>query len=337
MSFWTGRQVFVTGATGFVGAHIVRSLVQEGASVVCLQRDGVGTSALDFFDLRRFVTIVSGKLEDFALMLRILSQYEVESVFHLAAQALVGSARHSALSTFESNIRGTYTLLEACRQNPTVRRIVVASSDKAYGTHAQLPYTEDHPLSGLFPYDASKACTDILARTYAHSYDLPVAVTRCANIYGPGDINVSRIIPGTILSVLQDQAPVVRSDGTPIRDFVFVDDVVRAYMLLAEEIEKTSGEAFNFGSGSPVQILDLVNRIIRLAKKDGLLTPVVMLQTKIAGEIDAQYLSGHKTEAHLNWKAEVSLEEGLQRTIDWYRKHANDFGLTSVNSLAAGN
>ncbi|MDQ2856851.1 MAG: GDP-mannose 4,6-dehydratase [Acidobacteriota bacterium] len=321
MSLWTDRQVFVTGATGFVGAHIVKGLVERGAHVVCLQRDEVNTNALDLFDLRRLVTVVSGKVEDFELMLRVLSEYRIESIFHLAAQALVGSTRHSALSTFESNIRGTYTLLEACRQNATVKSIVVASSDKAYGTSPKLPYNEDDPLSGLFPYDASKACTDIVARSYAHSYELPVAVTRCANIFGPGDMNLSRVIPGTVLAVLRDQTPVVRSDGTPYRDFIYVDDVVRAYLALAEQIESARGEAFNFGSGSPVQILDLVNRIIKLAGKEGSISPQVMLQKKIAGEIDAQYLSSQKAETRLGWKAEVTLDDGLQRTIDWYRSY----------------
>jgi len=321
MALWTDRQVFVTGATGFVGAHIVKGLVQSGAQVVCLQRDGINTNALDLFDLRRFVTIVSGKVEDFELMLRILSEYRIETVFHLAAQALVGATKHSALSTFDSNIRGTYTLLEACRQNPAVKSIVVASSDKAYGTSPRLPYAEEDPLSGLFPYDASKACTDIVARSYAHSYDLPVAVTRCANIYGPGDMNLSRIIPGTILSALRDEAPVVRSDGTPYRDFIFVDDVVRAYLLLAEQIDNVRGEAFNFGSGSPVQIFDLVNRIIRLAGKEDSITPLIMLQKKIAGESDKQYLSSEKAETRLGWNAEVSLEDGLERTIEWYRSY----------------
>ena len=321
MSLWTDRPVFVTGATGFVGANIVEGLVERGAQVVCLQRDEVNINALDLFDLRRLVTVICGKVEDFDLMLSVLSEYRIESIFHLAAQALVGSTKHSALSTFESNIRGTYTLLEACRQNATVKSIVVASSDKAYGTSPKLPYGEDDPLSGLFPYDASKACTDIVARSYAHSYELPVAVTRCANIYGPGDMNLSRVIPGTVLAALRDQAPVVRSDGTPYRDFIYVDDVVRAYLLLAEQIESVRGEAFNFGSGSPVQILDLVHRIIRLAGKEGSITPLVMLQKKIAGEIDAQYLSSQKAETRLGWKAEVTLDEGLQRTIDWYRSY----------------
>jgi len=324
MSFWADRNVFVTGATGFVGAHVARGLVEQGARVVCLQRDAVRANSLDFFDLRRRVTIISGAVEDFALMERVLNEYEVEAVFHLAAQALVGAANRSPLSTFESNVRGTYSLLEACRQSRTVGRVVVASSDKAYGTHEHLPYTEDYPLLGLFPYDASKVCADVLARSYAHAYGLSVAVTRFANVYGPGDMNLSRIIPGTIVSVLRDEAPVIRSDGTPVREFVYADDVARGYLMLAEKITEARGEAFNFGTGEPVQMLDLVNRIIRLAGQEGRLLPRVMLQTKIEREIDAQYLSSEKAEARLGWRAEVSLDEGLRRTIEWYRAHLDE-------------
>jgi CDP-glucose 4,6-dehydratase len=318
-SFWNNRTAFVTGATGFVGAHVARLLVEQGARVVCLQRDTVRANSLDLFDLRRRVTVIQGSIEDFALMERVLNEYEIEAVFHLAAQAIVGAANRSPLSTFEANIRGTYFLLEACRTVSTVRRVVVASSDKAYGSHEHLPYTEDDALLGLFPYDASKACTDILARSFAHTYRTPVAVSRFANIYGPGDLNLSRIIPGTILSVLRDEAPVIRSDGTPVREFVYVDDVARGYLWLAEKIEDVLGEAFNFGAGDPVQMLDLVRRIIRLAGKP--LEPRVMLQQKIEREIDAQYLSAEKAAARLGWRAEVGLEEGLRRTIEWYRVH----------------
>ncbi|HWQ32415.1 MAG TPA: NAD-dependent epimerase/dehydratase family protein [Blastocatellia bacterium] len=324
MSFWKNRNAFVTGATGFIGAHIARALLDEGARVVCLERDAVRSGSLDLFDLRRRVTVVSGALEDFALMERILNEYEIEAVFHLAAQAIVGAANRSPLSTFEANIRGTWSLLEACRQTGTVARVVVASSDKAYGTHEQLPYTEDYPLNGLFPYDASKVCTDVLARSYAHTYQLPVTVTRFANVYGPGDLNLSRIIPGTIVSVLRDEAPIIRSDGTPVREFVYVDDVARGYLLLAERIEAARGEAFNFGTNHPVQMLELARRIIELAGKAGKLEPKVMLKTKIAGEIDAQYLSAEKVGARLGWRAEISLDEGLKRTIEWYRNHLNE-------------
>jgi len=323
MSDWTNRRAFVTGATGFVGAHVARLLVEQGASVVCLQRDAVRPGTLDLFDLRRRVTVIAGEVEDYALLERVLNEYDVEAVFHLAAQALVLAANRSPLSTFETNVRGTYMLLEACRRSQTVRRVVVASSDKAYGTHERLPYTEDDPLLGLFPYDASKACADILARCYAHAYGLPVAVTRFANVYGPGDLNLSRVIPGAIVAVLRGEAPVIRSDGTPVREFVYVDDVARGYLRLAEQIEEARGEAFNFGTGEPAQMLDLVRRIIRLAGKEGL-EPRVMLQGKIAGEIDAQYLSAEKVREAVGWRAEVGLDEGLRRTIEWYRAHLND-------------
>lgn len=321
MSFWQNRNAFVTGATGFVGAHIARALVQQGARVVCLQRDAVRANSLDLFGLRHQVTVIQGAVEDFALMERILNEYEIEAVFHLAAQAIVGAASRSPLSTFEANIRGTYFLLEACRQTKSVTRVVVASSDKAYGTHEKLPYSEAYELRGLFPYDASKVCTDVLARSYAHSYNLPVAVTRFANIYGPGDMNLSRIIPGTIVSVLRDEAPIIRSDGTPVREFVYVDDVACGYLLVAEKIEQARGEAFNFGTNNPVQMLTLVRQIIELAGKADRLEPQIMLQNKIAGEIDAQYLSADKAAARLNWQAEISLAAGLHSTIAWYREH----------------
>ena len=319
--FWKNRTAFVTGATGFVGAHIVRFLIEEGAKVVCLQRDAVRPNSLDIFDLRRRVTVIQGAVEDFALMLRILNEYDVDAVFHLAAQALVGAANRSPMSTFESNIRGTYCLLEACRQTETVKRVVVASSDKAYGSHARLPYQEDFALKGLFPYDVSKTCTDLIAQSFAHTYQLPVAVTRSANIYGAGDLNLSRIIPGTIVSVLQNERPIIRSDGTPVRDFIFADDIARAYLLLAEKIEEARGEAFNFGSGEPIQMLDLVKQIVRLMGKENELAPEVLLQTKIEREIDAQYLCSEKVFREFGWMPKVDLTEGLSRTIEWYRAH----------------
>ena len=320
-SFWKNRTALVTGATGFIGAHVARLLVEQGARVVCLQRDAVRANALDLFDLRRRVTVINGQLEDYALLERILNEYEIEAVFHLAAQAIVGAANRSPLSTFETNIRGTYFLLEACRVSPLIKRVVVASSDKAYGSHDTLPYQEDYPLLGLFPYDASKVCTDVLTRSFAHSYALPAAITRFANVYGPGDMNLSRIIPGTILSVLRNEAPIIRSDGTPLREFVYVDDVARGYLMLAEQIETARGEAFNFGAGEPVQMLALVKRIIELAGKAGELEPHVMLKQKIEREIDAQYLSAEKALSRLGWQAAVDLDQGLQQTLDWYRQH----------------
>lgn len=319
MNFWNNRTAFVTGATGFVGAHIAKALIEKGARVVCLQRDNVRANSLDIFNLASKVTVINGALEDFSLMQRVLNEYEIEAVFHLAAQALVGAANRSPFSTFESNIRGTYSLLEACRITPTVKRVVVASSDKAYGSHKELPYTEDYPLHGLFSYDASKVCTDVISRSFSHTYNLPVTVTRFANIYGPGDLNLSRIIPGTIMSVLKNERPIIRSDGTPKRDFVYVDDVADAYLMLAEKIEDIKGEAFNFGTNEPVQMLELAKRIILLAGKEGELEPHVMLQTKIEREIDEQYLAAEKAKNVLGWTPKVDLDEGLKQTIDWYR------------------
>ena len=320
-SFWNNRTAFVTGATGFVGAHIVRHLLGSGAKVVCLQRDAICENSLDIFNLRNKVTVINGTIEDFPLMERILNEYEIEAVFHLAAQALVGAANRSPLSTFETNIRGTYLLLEACRLNQTVKRVVVASSDKAYGSHTKLPYLEDFPLQGLFPYDVSKTCTDLISQSFAHSYQLPVTISRSANIYGGGDLNLSRIIPGTIISVLKNENPIIRSDGTPIREFIHVEDVAKGYLLLAEMIDETKGHAFNFGSNEPLQMLDLVNKIVELMGKKVELPPKIMLQTKIQREIDAQYLSAEKIQTKLGWKAVIDLETGLQQTIDWYSEY----------------
>lgn len=319
--FWNNRTAFVTGATGFVGAHVVRQLVEKGAKVVCLQRDNIRLNSLDIFNLRNKITVINGSVEDFVLMERILNEYEIDAVFHLAAQALVGAANRSPLSTFETNIRGTYLLLEACRQNETVKRVVVASSDKAYGSHDKLPYQEDFPLQGRFPYDVSKTCTDLISQSFAQSYDLPVSVTRSANIYGEGDLNLSRIIPGTIISILKGESPIIRSDGSPIREFIHVDDIAKGYLLLAEKITDAKGEAFNFGTNEPVQMLDLVNKILQLMGKGEELPPQIMLKTKIEREIDAQYLSAEKVMKKFGWKAEVSLDEGLKRTIEWYQKH----------------
>lgn len=318
MTFWKDRTAFVTGASGFVGANLVAELVGRGSKVICLQRDETQTNSLDLLHLRDKVTVIRGSVDDLPLMSRILNEYEIDSVFHLAAQALVGAANRSPVSTFESNIRGTYLLLEACRLSSTVKRVVVASSDKAYGSHADLPYSEEFKLNAVFPYDVSKACTDLISQSYANTFDLPVAVTRSANIYGPADANLSRIIPGTILSVIRGENPIIRSDGSPIRDFIFTTDIVGGYLLLAENIENAAGEAFNFGSGDPVSMLDLVNSIVRLMGRSADLFPNILLKTKIANEIDAQYLASDKVNKRFGWKPLVDLESGLKMTIDWY-------------------
>jgi len=318
MAFWKDRTAFVTGASGFVGANLVAELVGRGSEVVCLQRDETHPNSLDMLHLRDKVTVVRGSVEDLPLMARILNEYDIDSVFHLAAQALVGAANRSPVSTFESNIRGTYLLLEACRLSSTVKRIVVASSDKAYGSHSELPYSEDFKLKSVFPYDVSKACTDLISQSFAHTFGLPVAVTRSANIYGPADANLSRIIPGTILSVLRGEKPIIRSDGTPVRDFIYATDIVGGYLLLAENIEKAAGEAFNFGSAEPVSILDLATSIVRLMGSGEDLSPEILLKTKIANEIDSQYLASDKVKSRFGWKPEIDLDTGLRMTIDWY-------------------
>lgn len=320
-SFWKGRTSFVTGATGFVGANLVAELVAQGAKVVCLQRDETEPNSLDLLGLRDRVTVIRGSVDDPPLMSRVLNEYEIDAVFHLAAQALVGAANRSPVSTFESNIRGTYLLLDACRQSSTVKRVVVASSDKAYGSHTDLPYSEDFKLNAVFPYDVSKACTDLISQSFAHTFQLPVAVTRSANIYGPADANLSRIIPGTIISVLNGERPIIRSDGTPVRDFIFTEDIVSGYLLLAEQIDLAKGEAFNFGSGEPVSMLELVNTIVRQMGRQADLQPDILLKTKIENEIDAQYLASAKVEARFGWKPKTTLSEGLQKTIDWYTNH----------------
>lgn len=319
--FWKNRIAFVTGASGFVGANLVFGLLEEGANVVCLERDETQRNSLDLLSLRDRVTVIRGSVEDLPLMSRILNEYDVDAVFHLAAQALVGAANRSPVSTFESNIRGTYLLLEACRLSPTVKRIVVASSDKAYGSHAELPYSEDFKLNAVFPYDVSKACTDLITASYSKTFDLPVATTRSANIYGPADGNLSRIIPGTILSVLAGERPIIRSDGTPVRDFIYTTDIVAGYLLLAENIEKASGEAFNFGSGEPISMLDLVNKIVELMGRSADLSPKIMLSTKIKNEIDAQYLSSERVATRFGWLPLVDIDTGLAKTIEWYRSN----------------
>lgn len=321
--FWHNRTVFVTGATGFVGAHIVRQLLQNGAKIYCLQRDLVRANSLDILGLRDKVTIINGSIEDIKLIEQVLNEYEIDTVFHLAAQALVGAANRSPLSTFKTNIRGTYLLLEICRLSESVKRIVVASSDKAYGTHNSLSYWEDLPLQGRFPYDVSKACTDLLSQSFAHSYNLPVTITRSSNIYGAADLNLSRIIPGTINSVLKNESPVIRSDGTPVREFIHIDDIVYGYLLLAENIQEAKGEAFNFGTDEPIQMLELVKKIVKIMGKENELPPQIMLKTKIEREIDAQYLSAEKIFNRFGWKANIGLDEGLTKTIEWYQNHLN--------------
>lgn len=321
MSFWTHRNVFVTGASGLLGSALVERLVGEGANVVALVRDWVPASRFVDEGLAARVIVARGELEDHATLLRILNEYEVDSVFHLGAQTIVGTAARSALSTFEANVRGTWNLLEACRAlSGTVQRIVVASSDKAYGSHDTLPYHEDMPLQGRFPYDASKSCADLITQSYFHTYRLPVAVTRCGNLYGPGDLNFSRLIPGTIRSALLNQSPIIRSDGRFVREYFYVRDAVGAYLQLAETLPDSPcvGEAFNFGTDQPVTVIDLVNRILDVMDCQHL-APTILNQA--SHEIRSQYLDCSKARRMLGWQPTYTLDEALAETVAWYRRH----------------
>ena len=316
---WTERRVLVTGATGIVGSWLVKRLLAGGAYVVTLVRDwDPQTELIRSGDVHR-THVISGALEDYATLERAISEHEVQTVFHLGAQAIVTTALRSPLPTFEANIRGTYNLLEACRvQRELVQQVVVASSDKAYGSSDKLPYTEDMPANGRHPYDVSKSCADLLAMTYAHTYRLPVTVARCGNIYGGGDLNWSRIVPGTIRSLLTGNRPVIRSNGRFVRDYIYVFDVVEAYLALAARAADTGvrGEAFNFSPESRVSVLEITGLIQRLMGRDDL-EPVILDQA--AGEITDQYLDSSKARTVLQWAPRHSLENGLRDTIGWYQ------------------
>lgn len=315
---WRGRTVLVTGIGGFVGSGLADVLVQKGANVVGIVRDSPGARLLEHREILDRIAIVRGSITDGGLAERAINEYAVDTVFHLAAQAIVTVANANPLSTFESNIAGTWQVLEGARRAPSVTRVVVASSDKAYGNQPVLPYTEDTTLAGLYPYDASKVCTDVLARCYATSFGLPVAVVRCANIYGPGDLNWNRLIPGTIRSVLEGNDPLIRSDGTLQRDYLYLGDAVDGYLDVAEHLPDVSGEAFNFGTEQPVSVLEVVQRIVAVSEIAGVEPRVLGTATN---EIDAQSLASGKAFERLGWKPSVGLDEGLRRSIEWYRSH----------------
>lgn len=314
------RSTFVTGASGLLGSWLVRALLARGDRVTILQRDRAPRSALALDGLLDAVDVVHGDLNDAGLVARALGEYEVDTVFHLAAQTIVPTANRSPLATFESNVRGTWTLLEACRLHGA-ERVLVAASDKAYGASATLPYREDQPLDPRYPYDVSKAATDMIARSYWHTFGLPVAVTRFANLYGGGDLNRSRLIPEAIGAALAGRAPEIRSDGTPERDFLYVEDAVAAYLLLCDALDDGAarGEAFNAGGGTPHAVRDVVARICAIAGTD--VEPDVRGSGTPAGEIDRQYVDPAKLRALTGWTARVPLDEGLRRTVDWYRAH----------------
>jgi len=315
--FWRDRPTFVTGATGLIGGWLVRKLVEEGADVVCLVRDWVPQSALFNESLHQSVKVVRGDLRDQELLERALGEYEIDTVLNLAAQTIVQVANRNPTSTFETNVAGTWRLLEACRHSPTVKQIVMASSDKAYGDCETLPYDESTPLQGRHPYDVSKSCGDLISQAYATTYGLPVTVTRCGNFYGGGDLNWNRIVPGTIRSVLRGRPPVIRSDGQYVRDYFYVEDGAAAYMLLAERMAQNptlAGESFNFSIEIQITVLELVERVLRLMGSD--LRPVV--QSQASNEIRHQYLSAEKARRMLDWYPMFTLDEGLRRTVSWY-------------------
>ncbi len=320
----SGRSVFVTGAYGLLGSWLVRALVARGDRVTVLRRDRTPRSALLLDGVEDALDVVHGDLVEPGLVARALGEYEVDTVFHLAAQTIVGTANRSPLATFESNVRGTWLLLEACRLHGA-ERVVVAASDKAYGASDTLPYREDHPLEPRHPYDVSKAATDLIARSYWHTFGLPVAVTRFANLYGGGDLNRSRLIPETIDAVLAGRSPVIRSDGSPERDFLYVEDAVDAYMRIGDALDDHApdrparGEAFNAGCGRPRAVHEVVERICAVTGVS--VTADVRGEGTPAGEIDRQWVDVTKLRALPGWEPRVDLDVGLRRTVDWYRGH----------------
>jgi CDP-glucose 4,6-dehydratase len=317
-NFWLDRPTFVTGASGLVGGWLIKRLIELKAEVVCLLRDWVPQSELVRSKLLERVRVVRGDVCNHALIERTLGEYETNTVIHLAAQTIVSIANRNPLSTFESNIQGTWTLLESCRRSPMVRQVVIASSDKAYGDQEIIPYTEATPLQGQHPYDVSKSCADLIAHTYATTYSVPVAITRCGNFFGGGDLNWNRIIPGTIRSILRGDAPIIRSDGDYIRDYFYVEDGIDAYLLLAEKLSnhpELFGQAFNFSYESHETVKDIVEKILFLM--DSELMPEI--QNQVTNEIRYQSLNSEKARNSLEWKPTHSLETGLIKTISWYR------------------
>jgi CDP-glucose 4,6-dehydratase len=318
-TFWRDRPTLVTGATGLVGGWLVRRLLAAEADVVCLVRDWIPQSELNSSGMLEQVKIVRGDVRDQPLLERTLGEHEIDTVIHLAAQTIVPIANRNPISTLETNVAGTWALLEASRRSPAVKQLVLASSDKAYGEQKNLPYDESMPLQGRHPYDVSKSAADLIAQAYAATYQVPVAITRCGNFYGGGDLNWSRIVPGTIRSVLRGQRPVIRSDGRYVRDYFYVEDGAAAYMFLAQRLAANPdlrGEAFNFSNDQPITVLELASLILKLMESD--LEPEI--RNEASNEIECQYLSSEKARSKLGWAPLFQLEPGLRLTIDWYRK-----------------
>jgi len=325
---WSGAPVLVTGAQGFIGSWLAERLLDAGAEVVVPLRDRAPGSRFHVDGIERRCTVVQADVSDYESLLRIIHQYRFKAVFHLAAQALVGIANRSPLATYESNVRGTYMLLEAVRAagvvGDRVERVVVASSDKAYGDVDTLPYHEDQPLEPAYPYDVSKACADLIARSYAVTFDMPVAVTRLANVYGGGDSNFSRIVPETMRAVVRGERPVLRSDGTPERDFIYVEDAVDAYLAVADSLDRPElrGRAWNAGAGSAIAVMELVKRIVAVSGRD--VEPDVRGEGTPQGEIDRQYLDSTAIRETLGWQPRWELDRGLAETYAWYRDQLTD-------------
>ncbi|MEX0993616.1 MAG: NAD-dependent epimerase/dehydratase family protein [Solirubrobacterales bacterium] len=316
--FWRGRSVLLTGAQGFIGSWLADALLGAETELTCIVRDEPVRSRFEIEGLGEYCTLARCDLGDVRALERIVNEREIEAVFHLAAQAIVGTANRSPLSTFETNVRGTYNLLEACRLTSTVQRVVVASSDKAYGRHEQLPYREDAALVPRYPYDTSKAAADLIARSYAATYGLPVAVTRFANVYGGGDFNFSRIVPDTVRSLLEGRRPVLRSDGSPRRDFMYVEDAIGAYLAIAHALDRDDvrGLALNAGAGEAVPIIEVVERLIEIAGQR--VEPEIQGSGAPAGEIDRQYLDSTLIAELIGWQPAWSLDDGLRETYAWY-------------------
>lgn len=322
-TFWENRPVLVTGCTGLLGTWLTKALLERGASVVGLVRDWVPDSELVQSGTIAKIRVVRGDLCDQATIERTLGEYEVDTVFHAAAQTIVGIANANPISTFEANIRGTWTILEACRRSPRVKQIVVASSDKAYGTHDKLPYSEEAPLQGRHPYDVSKSCADLISRSYAHSYRLPVCVTRLGNLYGGGDLNWNRLVPGTIRSALRGERPILRSDGSFVRDYFYVEDGALAYMHLAEQMAakpELAGEAFNFSNEIQISAKDMALRVLKATGREDL---ELDIQGTAMNEIPHQYLDASKAKRLLGWAPSFDVNRGLAQTVAWYESFLN--------------
>lgn len=316
-TFWNNKNVFITGGTGFLGSYLVKKLVNYGANVTILVRDYIPQSNIYVGEEYKKVNVVHGALEDYLLIERTLGEYEIDTVFHLAAQAIVGVANRNPLGTFKSNIEGTWNILEAARKSPLIKQVIVASSDKAYGDQEKLPYDENMPLQGKHPYDVSKSCADLIAQTYYETYKLPVCITRCGNLYGGGDLNFNRIIPQSIQSILNNEAPVIRSDGSFIRDYFYIEDAVDAYINLAEKVVELNlgGQAFNFSNEIQLTVLELVNKILKIMGSS--MKPIILNQG--SNEIIHQYLSAKKARTVLGWSPNYTIDEGLRKTIEWYK------------------